>query len=85
LITDKGFDVIAVEAHWPDAYRINQLVRFEGKDQDAVDALAGFQRFPAWMWRSATLVAQLWHRLLWKEDEQIFRIFYNQVVASVGV
>ena len=56
LIMEKGFNAVAVEADWPDAYRINQFVRFESKDQDAVDALAGFQRFPAWMWRNADVL-----------------------------
>jgi erythromycin esterase-like protein len=56
LILEKEFSAVAVEADWPDAYRINQFVRFEGKDEDAVDALAGFQRFPAWMWRNADVL-----------------------------
>jgi erythromycin esterase-like protein len=28
-------------------------VKFEGDDEDAIDALSGFRRFPAWMWRNA--------------------------------
>ena len=56
LIAEKGFNAVAVEADWPDAYRVNQYVRFEGEDEDAIDALAGFQRFPAWMWRNADVL-----------------------------
>jgi erythromycin esterase-like protein len=56
LITEKGFHAVAVEADWPDAYRINQFVRSENEDQDAVDALGGFERFPAWMWRNADVL-----------------------------
>lgn len=56
LIAEKEFNAVAVEADWPDAYRVNQFVRFEGDDEDAVDALAGFQRFPAWMWRNADVL-----------------------------
>ena len=56
LIAEKEFTAVAVEADWPDAYRINQFVRFEGDDEDAIDALAGFQRFPAWMWRNADVL-----------------------------
>jgi erythromycin esterase-like protein len=56
LIAEKGFNAVAVEADWPDAYRVNQFVRSESKDEDAVDALAGFQRFPAWMWRNADVL-----------------------------
>lgn len=56
LIEDKGFTVVAVEADWPDAYRVNRFVRGHGPDADAVDALGGFRRFPAWMWRNADVL-----------------------------
>jgi erythromycin esterase-like protein len=56
LITEKGFTAIAVEADWPDAYRVNRYVRGESSDSDAVDALSGFKRFPAWMWRNADIL-----------------------------
>jgi len=56
LITEKGFTAVAVEADWPDAYRVNQYVRGEGNDAEAVDALSGFKRFPAWMWRNADVL-----------------------------
>jgi erythromycin esterase-like protein len=56
LIVEKEFNAVAVEADWPDAYRVNQHVRFEGDDEDAIDALSGFQRFPAWMWRNADVL-----------------------------
>jgi erythromycin esterase-like protein len=56
LIHEKGFTAVAVEADWPDAYRVNRYVRAESDDADAVDALAGFQRFPAWMWRNADVL-----------------------------
>ena len=56
LVAEKEFNAVAVEADWPDAYRINQFVRFEGDDEDSVDALGGFQRFPSWMWRNADVL-----------------------------
>jgi erythromycin esterase-like protein len=56
LIAEKEFTAVAVEADWPDAYRVNQYVRFESAEEDAIDALAGFQRFPAWMWRNADVL-----------------------------
>src|SRR5690242_7923450 len=56
LITEEGFNTVAVEADWPDAYRVNQYVRFEGGDEDAIDALGGFQRFLTWMWRNADVL-----------------------------
>ena len=56
LITEKGFSAVAVEADWPDAYRVNRYVRAEGADGSAAAALGGFQRFPSWMWRNADVV-----------------------------
>jgi hypothetical protein len=50
---EKGFAAVAVEADWPDAYRINRFVRAAGADEDAVQSLADFGRFPTWMWRNA--------------------------------
>jgi erythromycin esterase-like protein len=61
LIREKGFDAILVEADWPDAYRVNRYVRWQG-DSRAHEALAGFQRFPQWMWRNAD-VLELVHML----------------------
>lgn len=52
LIVEKGFTAVAVEADWPDAYRVNRFVRGESDDQDANAALSGFRRFPTWMWRN---------------------------------
>ena len=52
LIEDKGFHAVAVEADWPDAYRVNRYVRGQGEDATAEQALSGFQRFPNWMWRN---------------------------------
>jgi erythromycin esterase-like protein len=56
LIEEKGFAAIAVEADWPDAYRVNRYIRGVGGDVDALEALQGFQRFPAWMWRNADVL-----------------------------
>ena len=52
LITEKGFTSIAVEADWPDAWRVNRYVRGLPGDDDAASALSGFKRFPAWLWRN---------------------------------
>ncbi|HEV8256378.1 MAG TPA: erythromycin esterase family protein [Casimicrobiaceae bacterium] len=56
LITEKGFTAIAVEADWPDAYRVNRYVRGVSDDAEAVDALGNFKRFPTWMWRNADVL-----------------------------
>jgi erythromycin esterase-like protein len=52
LIREKGFNAVAVEADWPDAYRVNRYARGQGTDANAVESLSGFERFPAWMWRN---------------------------------
>ena len=57
LIDELGFDGIAVEADWPDAYRVNRYVRGAGDDGDVGEALGGFQRFPQWMWRNDDVVS----------------------------
>jgi erythromycin esterase-like protein len=56
LIIEKGFSAVAVEADWPDAYRVNRYVRGEGDDRNADDALSGFGRFPTWMWRNTVVL-----------------------------
>src|SRR4026207_1383302 len=56
LIREKGFGAVAVEADWPDAYRVTRYVRGAGTDGDAVEALLGFRRFPQWMWRNADVL-----------------------------
>src|SRR5512135_3079359 len=56
LIREKGFTAVAVEADWPDAYRVNRYIRGLSDDAEAIDALAGFRRFPAWMWRNADVL-----------------------------
>lgn len=56
LIEEKGFAAVAIEGDWPDTYRLNRYVRGMGDDGDAVEALASFRRFPAWMWRNADVL-----------------------------
>ena len=56
LIKEKGFTAVAVEADWPDAFRVNRYVRGLGNDRDANEALGGFKRFPTWMWRNTVVV-----------------------------
>jgi erythromycin esterase-like protein/predicted phosphoribosyltransferase len=56
LIETMGFRGVAVEADWPDAYRVNRYVRGCGDDPTAEAALRGFERFPAWPWRNTDTV-----------------------------
>jgi erythromycin esterase-like protein len=55
LIMERGFTAVAVEADWPDAYRVNRFVRGVDDDPDAEAALGGFARFPTWMWRNTVV------------------------------
>ncbi|NUS95780.1 MAG: erythromycin esterase family protein [Gemmatimonadaceae bacterium] len=56
LLEELEFDGVAVEADWPDAYRVNRYVRGDGDDASVTDALDGFRRFPQWMWRNDDIV-----------------------------
>jgi erythromycin esterase-like protein len=51
LIEERGFSAVAVEADWPDAYRVNRYVRGTSSDS-AEESLDDFRRFPHWMWRN---------------------------------
>lgn len=57
LIRSKQFNVVAAEADWPDAYRVDRWVRHVSEDAAASEALDDFVRFPRWMWRN-TAVAE---------------------------
>jgi erythromycin esterase-like protein len=59
LIASRGFNVVAVEADWPDAARANHWICGRGADTTATDALADFVRFPRWMWRNREVVGFL--------------------------
>ncbi|HEX8733968.1 MAG TPA: erythromycin esterase family protein [Pyrinomonadaceae bacterium] len=56
LIAEKGFSAVAVEADFPDAYRVNRFVRGIGSDKNADEALRDFERFPLWMWRNTEVL-----------------------------
>jgi erythromycin esterase-like protein len=56
LIKEKSFTAIAVEADWPDAFRVNRYVRGLSDDESANEALSGFKRFPTWMWRNTVVL-----------------------------
>jgi erythromycin esterase-like protein/predicted phosphoribosyltransferase len=52
LIEKRGFCAVAVDADWPDAYRVNRYVRGHGTDVTPEQALRAFERFPSWVWRN---------------------------------
>ncbi len=49
LIERHGFSIVAVEADWPDAGRIDRYVRHRAPAAVQEEA---FARFPTWMWRN---------------------------------
>ena len=52
LIAHHGFNIVAVEADWPDAATIDRYVRHrEPRDGE----MRAFERFPTWMWRNKEL------------------------------
>ena len=54
LIEAHGFGIVAVEADWPDAARIDRYVRHKDARDKPTGAgdWAAFSRFPTWMWRN---------------------------------
>ena len=50
LIEERGFNAVACEADFPDAFRANMFVRGLNDDRSADEALEDFIRFPTWMW-----------------------------------
>lgn len=49
LIERHGFTIVAAEADWPDAAKIDRYVR---QHQPPAWVEEGFKRFPTWMWRN---------------------------------
>ena len=49
LIEQHGFNIVAVEADWPDAASINHYVHHQ---PFRLGSQISFQRFPTWMWRN---------------------------------
>jgi len=55
LVTAHGFRAVALEADWPDTSRAHRYVTGRSDDATAMQALADFRRFPAWMWRNESV------------------------------
>lgn len=53
LIERHGFTIVAVEADWPDASRIDAYVRHHAPRPRRGDS---FIRFPTWMWRNVEVL-----------------------------
>jgi erythromycin esterase len=58
LITEKGFNFIAVEGDWPDCYKINRYVKgYHDAGNDVAEVLKNFDRWPTWMWGNWEIAA----------------------------
>ena len=74
LIEKKDFNIIAVEADWPDAASIDHFISGTSHNpnlENDFSSTTGFSRFPKWMWMNHS-VSTLVH---WLKD-------YNQSVNS---
>ena len=69
LILQQGFNFVAVEADWPDAYRVNRWVRGSSDESGPEDALGDFTRFPRWMWRNTEVV----RFIAWLRERNLLR------------
>jgi erythromycin esterase-like protein len=56
LIEQGLCDAVAVEADWPDAYRVHRYVCNRSDDKEGQEALSDFERFPSWMWRNTEVL-----------------------------
>ena len=65
LVAERGFNVVAVEADWPDAARIHRFVRHAPPVPDEDPA---FTRFPTWMWRNGEVDAFVSWMRAWNEN-----------------
>src|SRR5690349_10478746 len=54
LIERHGFNIVAVEADWPDAATLDRYVRHRAPREGEERA---FERFPMWMWRNTDVDA----------------------------
>jgi erythromycin esterase-like protein len=54
LIERHGFNIVAVEADWPDAATVDRYVRHRPWREGELKA---FERFPTWMWRNTDVDA----------------------------
>ena len=51
LIKEKGFNFMAVEADWPDSYRLNRFIKgYDLNNKSVLEVLKSFDRWPTWMW-----------------------------------
>lgn len=67
LVAELGFDSIAIEGDWPDAWCVNCYVA-GNQSTGAEAALSEFRRFPAWMWRNREVLAFVRWLQAWNQE-----------------
>jgi erythromycin esterase len=55
LVEELGFGFVAVEGDWPDCQRVDRYVQ-DGIGRSAREVLAGYERWPTWMWGNEEVV-----------------------------
>jgi erythromycin esterase-like protein len=70
LIETRGFRAVTIEGDWPDTRRVDRFVRARSSDADADMALAGFRRFPQWMWRNHVVRDFVSWLRRWNDDRE---------------
>ena len=84
LIAEQGFNGVVVEADWPDADRVSRWAQGRSEDASADEALAGFRRFPTWMWRNTVVVDFLsWLRNLNESARRAPVVFHGMDLYSL--
>lgn len=81
LIEEAGFDAVAVEADWPDAYTVNRYVSYSQMTFSAEKALKDFERFPTWMWRNTEVLGFIEWLFAYNYTHYLFQ---PDAIRSVG-
>lgn len=77
LVERHGFNIVAVEADWPDAATIDRYVRHRPWREGELKA---FERFPTWMWRNH----EFDHFVRWLHDHNAHRA-YERMCGFYGL
>jgi erythromycin esterase-like protein len=76
LVEQRGFNIVALEADWPDARALDARVRRRKPPEGAA-----FARFPRWMWRNREMEAFL----AWLEGHNAAQAAQRSARQQVGV
>lgn len=86
LVEEAGFGWIGVEGDWPDCWRIHRWVTGQDRpERSAAEVLAGFGRWPEWMWANREVADFLDWLRAWNRDRPAHRRvgFYGLDVYSL--